>query len=221
MAWTEIPGKIDVGTYTGNGADNRNIPGVGFQPDFVMVQTNGGLPTVAHSTAMGALNRHLALLQRDRQPDQPDSSAPARRFPGRLGPGVERKWQHLTYAAWGRPAPTAVRMASMSARRTETGVVLEWRTGYEVDNLGFHVYRGPENGRVRLTTSLLAGSGLQQSPGIADRHQPLVPLERRDRWRECPRRRVLGGRDRPHRRAHVARPGQTGDARGQRSSRCR
>ena len=42
----------------------------------------------------------------------------------------------------------------MSARRTENGVVLEWRTGYEVDNLGFHVYRGPENGRVRLTTSL-------------------------------------------------------------------
>ena len=58
-------------------------------------------------------------------------------------------------------------MAAMSARRTGTGVVLEWRTGYEVDNLGFHVYRGPENGRVRLTTSLLAGSGLLQSPGIA------------------------------------------------------
>ena len=54
----------------------------------------------------------------------------------------------------------------MSARRTEKGVVLEWRTGYEVDNLGFHVYRGPENGRVRLTTSLLAGSGLLQSSGI-------------------------------------------------------
>ena len=54
----------------------------------------------------------------------------------------------------------------MSARRTEKGVVLEWRTGYEVDNLGFHVYRGPENARVRLTTSLLAGSGLQQSSGI-------------------------------------------------------
>ena len=53
VAWNEIPGKIDVGTYTGNGADNRNITGVGFQPDFVMVQTNGGLPTVAHSTAMG------------------------------------------------------------------------------------------------------------------------------------------------------------------------
>ena len=85
----------------------------------------------------------------------------------------------------------------MSARRTENGVVLEWRTGYEVDNLGFHVYRGPENGRVRLTTSLLAGSGLQQSSGIDDRRQPLVPLERRDGWRECPRRRVPGWKRSP------------------------
>ena len=44
VAWNEIPGKMDVGTYTGNGADNRNITGVGFQPDFVMVQTDSGLP---------------------------------------------------------------------------------------------------------------------------------------------------------------------------------
>ena len=74
VAWNEIPGKIDVGTYTGNGADNRNITGVGFQPDFVMVQTNSGGPP--HGGALdgdGALDRHLALLQRDRQPDQPDS----------------------------------------------------------------------------------------------------------------------------------------------------
>ena len=56
VAWNEIPGKIDVGTYTGNGADNRNITGVGFQPDFVMVQIGrrpGTQPAVAHSTAMG------------------------------------------------------------------------------------------------------------------------------------------------------------------------
>ena len=93
VAWTEVPGKVDVGTYTGNGADNRNIPGVGFQPDFVMVQTNGGLPTVAHSAAMGASFDVSHFFNADRRPDQPDSSAPARRVPGRLGPGVERKWQ--------------------------------------------------------------------------------------------------------------------------------
>ena len=56
-------------------------------------------------------------------------------------------------------------MVSMSARRTDNGVVLEWRTGYEVDNLGFHVYRGPVEARVRLSTSLVAGSGLRSRAG--------------------------------------------------------
>ena len=112
----------------------------------------------------------------------------------------------------GVAAPTAVRMASMSARRTEKGVVLEWHTGYEVDNLGFHVYRGSNNGRVRLSTTPLTGSGLLASPGIEMRHRPHVPLDRRVGWRRCPRCRVLGGGHRSQRRAHMARPDQTGDA---------
>ena len=113
-------------------------------------------------------------------------------------------------------------MAGMSARRTETGVVLEWRTGYEVDNLGFHVYRGPDNGRVRLTTSLLAGSGLLAVARHRDRRRPHVPVERRDGWRRVPpdveywvEEIDLNGD------AHVARPDQAGDAHGKRSCRGR
>ena len=203
VAWNQIPGKMDVGTYTGNGADNRNIAGVGFQPDFLMVQTDDGLPTGCALDGDGAIDRHLALLQRDRQPGQPDSRAPARRFPGRLGAGGRMK-RHgpFTYAAWGRAAPTAVRMASMSARRTEKGVVLEWRTGYEVDNLGFHVYRGPENGRVRLTTSLLAGSGLQQSSGIETGASHSYRWSDETAGARAARRRVLGGGNRAERNGH-------------------
>jgi autotransporter-associated beta strand protein len=171
VAWNEVPGKIDVGTYTGSGADNRNITGVGFQPDFVMVQIGpagpGNRPPVAHSTAMGPSTdtSHLfgAFANRANEIQQLQSGG----FQVGTEFEVNRTGDAYFYAAWGRLAPTAVRMARMSARRTETGVVLDWRTGYEVDNLGFHVYRGPENGRVRLTTSLLAGSGLQQSSGIA------------------------------------------------------
>ncbi len=167
VAWAEIAGKVDVGTYTGTNPDNRNIAGVGFQPDFVMVQTNGGLRTVAHSTAMGPSfdNSHFFNATAN-QTNRIQALLPDGFQVGTAGE-TNLTGQTFTYAAWGRPAPTAIRMAAMSARRTGTGVVLEWRTGYEVDNLGFHVYRGPENGRVRLTTSLLAGSGLQQSSGIA------------------------------------------------------
>src|SRR5207249_3581047 len=39
-------------------------------------------------------------------------------------------------------------------------VNLAWRTGYESNNLGFHVYREVAGVRTRLTSSLVAGSGL-------------------------------------------------------------
>ena len=185
VAWTEIPGKIDVGTYTGNGADNRNIPGVGFQPDFVMVQTNGGLPTVAHSAAMGASFdiSHFFNATVDQtnqiQALQPDG------FQVGSAPESNGNGSTLTYAAWGSAAPTAVRMASMSARRTAEGVVIEWRTGYEIDNLGFHVYRGRNGERVRLTTSLLVGSGLLAVARRRPWHRPHVPVDRRLRRRRA------------------------------------
>ena len=168
VAWNELPGKVDVGTYTGNGADNRNIPGVGFQPDFVMVQTNNGLPTVAHSTAMGALDS-TSRTSSTRPPTRPTRFKLLQPDGFQVGSAPESNGNNriFTYAAWGSAAPTAVRMAGMSARRTAKGVVIEWRTGYEVDNLGFHVYRGREGEPVRLTTSLLAGSG---SAGVA-RHR--------------------------------------------------
>lgn len=40
FAGKEEAGFIKVGTYNGNGSDNRNITGVGFQPDMVMVAGN-------------------------------------------------------------------------------------------------------------------------------------------------------------------------------------
>lgn len=40
VALNEVPGAVDVGAYAGNGADNRNVAGVGFQPQYVMVRAN-------------------------------------------------------------------------------------------------------------------------------------------------------------------------------------
>ena len=142
VAWNEIAGKVDVGTYTGNGADNRNITGVGFQPDFVMVQTNGGLPTVAHSTAMGPSTDtshffNATANQANRiqllQPDgfQVGSAAESNRTGQdfhirRLGASGANRGPHGHHE---RP-PNGDRRRPRVAH------------GYEVDNLGFHVYRG-------------------------------------------------------------------------------
>jgi hypothetical protein len=64
-------------------------------------------------------------------------------------------------ARQGPNAPTLVRMRGMSASASGDGTVaVQWRTGYEVDNLGFHVYREQGGRRERVTPSLVAGSAL-------------------------------------------------------------
>jgi hypothetical protein len=62
----------------------------------------------------------------------------------------------------GTGAPTAVRMRSAVATALEDGgVLVQWETGWEWGNLGFHVYREQGSVRVRLTPELLAGSALR------------------------------------------------------------
>jgi hypothetical protein len=56
---------------------------------------------------------------------------------------------------------TAVGLMSFSASPGDGSVTLEWRTGSELDNLGFHLYRGlsPDGPWTRLTSSLVPGLG--------------------------------------------------------------
>jgi hypothetical protein len=53
----------------------------------------------------------------------------------------------------------AVTMAGMSARSAKGGVLVRWRTGTEVDLLGFHVYRSRGHSWRRITHSLIAAKG--------------------------------------------------------------
>ncbi len=55
---------------------------------------------------------------------------------------------------------TAVKLQSLKAQQGPEGVLIEWQTGYEVQNLGFHVYRDEGGRRVRLNKEMLAGSAL-------------------------------------------------------------
>lgn len=166
MAWNEVAGKMDVGSYTGNATDNRNIAGVGFQPEFVMTQSDGGKAPVAHSNAMGASTDTSHFFNQTAHTNNLIQALQSNGFQVGTGDEANESGKAFVYAAWARPALTAVRIASMKARQTEKGVLLHWRTGYEVDNLGFHVYRESRGERTRLTRSPLAGSGLIVAPGV-------------------------------------------------------
>lgn len=64
--------------------------------------------------------------------------------------------------------PTLARFTSASATASNDGKVnLKWKTGYEIDNLGFNVYRDEAGERVRVNKQIIAGSALVAGQGTA------------------------------------------------------
>jgi hypothetical protein len=60
--------------------------------------------------------------------------------------------------------PTAAKLTRFVAAAYSDGVALNWETGYEVNNLGYHLYREENGVRVRVTPSPVAGSALKVGP---------------------------------------------------------
>jgi hypothetical protein len=56
--------------------------------------------------------------------------------------------------------PALAKLNRFSATGYHSGVLVEWQTGYEVDNLGFNIYRDRGGKRTRINTQLIAGSSL-------------------------------------------------------------
>ncbi len=77
-AWKAVTGKMAVNTYAGTGVDDLNVPGVGFFPEYVIVQRAAASVSVAKTAASGAStdtslffinqanqNNNIQLLQPD------------------------------------------------------------------------------------------------------------------------------------------------------------
>jgi hypothetical protein len=73
----------------------------------------------------------------------------------------------LLYLAFAPLEMTAVGLTALNATRYDSRVLVDWRTGYEVDNLGFNIYRELNGQRTRVNQSLVAGSGLMAGQGTA------------------------------------------------------
>jgi len=61
--------------------------------------------------------------------------------------------------------PTAVISTSFNAATYDEGVLLEWKTGYEVNNLGFHIYREEGGQLIQINPELIKGSALMTGAG--------------------------------------------------------
>jgi hypothetical protein len=68
----------------------------------------------------------------------------------------------------------AVRVSAFATARSKRGVVVRWRTGTEVDTLGFNVYRQQHGRRVRVNRRLLPALGgtSGHAYSFVDRHAP-------------------------------------------------
>ena len=64
-------------------------------------------------------------------------------------------------------APTAIEFAGATATAYDDGVLIEWQTGFEVDNLGFNLYREATGKRLLLNPQPVVGSALLIGPSTA------------------------------------------------------
>lgn len=64
-------------------------------------------------------------------------------------------------------ALTESRLSEFKATQYDAGTVLNWKTGFEVDNLGFNLYREVGGRRTLVNSSLIAGSALVAGPKVA------------------------------------------------------
>lgn len=65
-------------------------------------------------------------------------------------------------------AATLAHLRDFNAARVAQGVALSWTTSYEIDNLGFRLYREDSEGaRTLITPALIAGSALTTGPNVA------------------------------------------------------
>ncbi|MEE8458691.1 MAG: DUF2341 domain-containing protein [Phycisphaerales bacterium] len=62
IAWAEVAGKMKVGTYAGDGIDDRTFTGLGFRPEAVLIENEGttGWAEIRSEASIGDLSQTIA-----------------------------------------------------------------------------------------------------------------------------------------------------------------
>ena len=159
IAWKAVSGKMNVGSYTGNGTDDRNITGVGFEPEYVMVKVDANQETVHHPASLGP-STDASLQVRDvANKDDQIQALQADGFQvGKVNTVNSAATTYYWMAFARQSPPTLVKMRKFTAVAYEGGVFLRWHTSFEVDNLGWDMYREVNGEPVNITPGRLAGT---------------------------------------------------------------
>jgi len=161
-AWKSNSGYMDASVYAGTGSQ-QDIT-TGFQPEVVIVKddsasaTEYGVLKIALSTNDDTLM--FPAIAVDTSGGIANLSTLSNGFRVGTDSYVNTSSESYAYAAFKRQTSTAVKLISFTAKEYGGRVLLRWPTGYEVDNLGFHVYREENGEHYRLTPEPVAGSAL-------------------------------------------------------------
>ena len=142
IAWNEVAGKIDVGKYEGDNSDDRNITGIGFQPEYVIIKNHTGGKAVHHPESLGAETDSTLYFSGDENFDDGIQALISDGFQVGEDNTVNNNNKDYFWVAFKESFPTAVTLAFFTAETEEEGaVVLNWETATEINNAGFNIYR--------------------------------------------------------------------------------
>jgi hypothetical protein len=146
------------GTFTGGGATLTLGPSLVNNGSFTFDGGGsgcGGTPAAINGTTIWSGSGGFAVIDATLSAGQSSSGVAAYNSTGGAG------FASRTCAQF----PTAVRLASFTATAYGDRVLVEWRTGFEVDNVGFRVFREGLGESSKVTPHLVAGSGLLAGRG--------------------------------------------------------
>jgi len=138
--------------------------GTGYSSTLRLHYLNSELNGNNESSADFDLWRYNGSDRWQRQVKTANNTADTANWAEKSGVTQFSSWTLAGGSATG-PGPTAVRLTRFSALSFAEGVRLTWASGYEVNNLGFNVYREKNGQRSRVTPSVVAGSALSVGQG--------------------------------------------------------
>ena len=157
-----------VDSATWDSSSTNNLSGPGSDPDIPGLNPQNGV-TVAFADPNGS-PRDLRLASNDTGAMEKGADLSTDAY---LPFSTDIEGESRPFAAsWDIGAdeyrsPTAVFLKSFSAIEYEGKILLQWKTGYEANNLGFHVYRDEDGQLIQINPELITGAAFLAGAGRA------------------------------------------------------